>query len=359
MNNYLQYLTRRLIAVPLTLLIVTLLLYGVAALAPVEVRAKIYWPPGASQAWLEFADVEKVRELNERVIKQYGLNDPFLVQYGRWLGQMVKGDWGSSITAEAVLPALLQRTPVTLELTIYAVCLLIPIGLASGVIAGWKKNKFEDYLFRAMAFFATSIPPFILALLFLVVFYVLLRWFPPGRISGPLRYEVNSPHSSFIAYTGMITFDGILNGRLDVTLLALRHLTLPVLTLSLVHWATLGRITRAAMIEELGQQYITAARGRGISQKGVIWRHAFRNAILPGLNSSAVAAASMVTGVFVIERIFEFNGLSELLMFSVTQLDLALTLGLAIYSVLLVLPLMFILDIIQAAVDPRVREEAY
>ncbi|MFC1879331.1 ABC transporter permease subunit, partial [Chloroflexota bacterium] len=123
------------------------------------------------------------------------------------------------------------------------------------------------------------------------------------------------------------------------------------------HWATLGRITRAAMLDELGQQYITAARGRGLSRRGVVWRHAFRNAILPGLSSSAVSVASIITGVFIVESIYNFNGLSELLVLSVAQLDLALSLGLAIYSVLFVLPLMFILDIVQAAVDPRLRTE--
>jgi peptide/nickel transport system permease protein len=153
-----------------------------------------------------------------------------------------------------------------------------------------------------------------------------------------------------------LTIDGLLNGQLDVSLEALRHLVLPVITLSLVHWATLGRVTRAAMIEELGQQYVIAALSRGLSQREAVWRHALRNAILPGLNSSAIAVASLVTGVFVIESVFGFHGISELMVIAVTQLDLPLTLGIAVYSVLVVLPFMLVLDILQAIIDPRMRE---
>jgi ABC-type dipeptide/oligopeptide/nickel transport system permease component len=110
------------------------------------------------------------------------------------------------------------------------------------------------------------------------------------------------------------------------------------------------------MIEELGQQYVTAARSRGLSMREVVWRHAFRNAILPGLNSSAVSVATLVTGVFVVETVFDLHGVSELIAVAVAQLDLPLTLGFAVYSVLVVLPLMLVLDVLQAAVDPRLRE---
>jgi peptide/nickel transport system permease protein len=154
----------------------------------------------------------------------------------------------------------------------------------------------------------------------------------------------------------LVTIDGLLNGQPEVTLDALRHLVMPVFTLGLAHWATLGRVTRAAMIEELGQQYITAALGRGLTQRAVLWRHALRNAILPGLSSSGVAVAAMVTGVFVVESIFDFDGISSLMVIAVSQTDLPLTLGIAVYSVLIVLPLMFVLDVLQGVIDPRLRE---
>lgn len=187
------------------------------------------------------------------------------------------------------------------------------------------------------------------------IFYVGLRWFPIGR-SGIL--DVTLRRATFTPYTGLLTLDGLLNGRLDITLDAFRHLVLPVFTLSLSHWATLGRVTRVAMIEEIDKEYITAARARGLYNRSIIWRHAFRNALPPALTSSILSAASLVTGVFVVEVIFNIKGLSELItkgMGSITP-DTPLALGFAVYSVLLVMPIMLILDLLKAIVDPRLRE---
>jgi peptide/nickel transport system permease protein len=357
MLSFLRFLARRLIAIPITFFVVTLILYGVALLAPIEIRAKLYWPPGASEEWLALnGGAEAVRRLNEQVIEQYGLDDPFPVQYARWLLQLLRGDWGSSFAVNDVLPALLHRTPVTAELTLYSVLLLIPLGLASGVVAGWRKNRLPDHGFRLLAFVATSIPSFILGLLLLAFFYVILKWFPPGRISVSNVFLVTSTTSTFKSYTGLLTIDGLLNGQYDIAVDALRHLVLPVITLSLAHWATLGRLTRASMIEELSQDYITAALSRGLSMREAVWRHALRNAILPGLNSSAISMASLFTGVFVVESVFNFHGISELIVIAMAQLDLPLMLGVTVYSVLIVLPLMFLLDVLQAVVDPRIQE---
>jgi peptide/nickel transport system permease protein len=164
--------------------------------------------------------------------------------------------------------------------------------------------------------------------------------------------------SSFTSYTGLLTVDGLLNGRLDISLEALRHLVLPVFTLSLAHWATLGRVTRAAMIEELGKEYVVAARSRGLPNRWVIWRHAFRNAAPPALTSTALTAASLVTGVYIIEAVFDFPGVSTLITRGLGYIpDTALAVGFAVYSVLVVLLLMLALDIIQASINPYIREE--
>jgi peptide/nickel transport system permease protein len=237
--------------------------------------------------------------------------------------------------------------------------MLIPLGLASGVVAGWGKDQLPDHTFRTFAFLGTSIPPFILGLILLMIFYVVWDLFPPGRVSIETGLLISSSTSDFNSYTGLITIDGLLNGRIDITLDALRHLVLPVITLSLAHWATLGRVTRASMIDEMDQEYIVAARGRGLSNRAAAWRHALRNALLPGLNSIAVSMAALVTGVFVIETVFNFNGISGLIVVAVSQFDLPLTLGLTIYSVLIVLPIMFVLDIIQAVIDPRLWEGGF
>jgi peptide/nickel transport system permease protein len=344
----LKFVVRRLLAIPFTLLVITAVLYGIVMLAPIEARVSLYEPRGGKS--------RNPEALRQYIIKEYGLNDPYPVQYARWAFRLLQGDWGWSPLLRAdVLEALLTRTPATVELTLYSVLLLVPLGLASGVVAGWRPERPADHGFRLIAFVATSIPPFILGLMLLGIFYAGLQWFPPGRIDIADSFVVTSP--PFSTVTGLLTIDGLLNGRLDITLNAFRHLALPAFTLSLAHWATLGRVTRAAIIEERTKDYITAARGRGLPRQTVVWRHALRNAMIPGLNSTALSAASLIMGVFVVEIVFGFPGVSELATLSWAYTpDAAAAMGFAIYSVLLVLPLMFVFDVLQGIVDPRIRE---
>ena len=348
----LRFLIRRLLAILATLLMVTAALYAVLMLAPAEERAELYLPKGNSNN-----PGLRPEAMIERVIEEKGLNDPYPVQYVRWVAHLLRGDWGWSPSLRGdVLDALVARTPVTAELTLYSVILLVPLGIASGVISGHRQNRPFDHVFRILAFTATSVPPFILALVLLTIFYAGLRWFPPGRIGIAESQVVTS--SAFISVTGLLTLDGLLNGRTDITINALRHLVLPAITLSLAHWATLGRVTRAAMIEELSKDYILAARGRGLPRQSVIWIHALRNVVVPALNSTALSAAALVTGVFVIEAVFGFPGVSELITKAmVFQTDTPIAMGFALYSVLVVSPLMLILDVLQGVVDPRIREE--
>jgi len=149
----------------------------------------------------------------------------------------------------------------------------------------------------------------------------------------------------------------LLNGQPQVTLDTARHLVLPVVTLSLFHWATLGRVTRALVIEEASKGYVTAARARGLSSGRVLWGHAVPNVLAPGLTSSALSAATLITGVYVVEVVFNWPGVSSLITYSMWEPDVALAAGFAVYSVLAVLAVMFLLDIVQVIVDPRLRSE--
>lgn len=346
-----KFLFRRLLAIPLTLLIVTAALFAIVMLAPVETRAQLYMPN-----WSSNNPNIRPELVLQRVIEEHGLNDPFLVQYGRWVTRLVQGEWGwSPGLGDDVLHALLVRTPGTVELTLYSILFLVPLGIVGGVLAGWRQNQCFDHGFRFVAFIATSIPPFILGLVLLSIFYVGVRWFPPGRLDTMYVFAIAD--GNFKPYTGLLTVDGLLNGQLEISINALRHMVLPVITLSLSHWATLGRITRATLLEELSKDYITAAHGRGITRRSILWLHALRNALIPALNSSALSAASLIMGVFVVEAIFGFPGISELITDSFNYFpDTPAGLGFAIYSVLLVLPIMLVFDILQGFVDPRIRE---
>ncbi len=356
MPPLIRFLIYRLLSIPLTLLVTTILLYGFVMLTPPEIRATLYFGSGVDSTRLP---PERIEIIRETIIKQYHLRDPFPVQYVLWMKKLLHGDWGwSPLMHDEVLAALLRRTPVTAELTIYSLLFFIPLGLVSGVLAGSNKDRSTDFRFRLAAFTFTALPVFILSLVLLGIFYVGLGWFPPERLSLQSSRVVHS--EEFRTYTSLLTIDGLLNGRLDITLDAARHLVLPVTALSLLHWATLGRVTRATVIEEGQKEYILAGKARGIPQRNIIWKHIFRNAISPSLTSSALSAASLFTGVFVVEVIFNLKGISELgsqpAISPMISPDAPLALGFAIYSVIIVLLIMIFLDIIQAIFDPRVRE---
>jgi peptide/nickel transport system permease protein len=350
---FLQFLMKRLLAILATLLVITLLLYGFVMLYSPEERAMLY--------------VNKVRETEQGInpniitgiINRKGFNDPFPVQYGRWLLNLIRGDWGWSPSARGlVLPVLISQSQATLELTLFSLLTFIPLGLLLGAAAGWWQNRRFDHIFRSLSFVATAVPPFILALILLDVFYVGLNWFAPERLGTTLSLFIHSP--DYTVYTGLLTVDGLLNQRPDISLEALRHLVMPVFTLGLYHWATLGRITRVGMIEELQKDYIVTARAKGVRQVGIFRKHAFTNALVPALSSSALSASSLVTGVFVIEAIYNIHGISFLIRNALGQgiMDLPAVLGFIIYSVIMVLVIMFVMEVFLAIVDPRYREGA-
>jgi ABC-type dipeptide/oligopeptide/nickel transport system permease component len=354
MPPLLKYISRRLLIVPLTLVIITVTLYAFAMLVPVEERAQVYWPRNLNP---EALSADQAQKVIERIIRERGLNDPFPIQYLNWLGNLVRGEWGWSPNLRVwVFEYIQRRIPVTLELTLFAMLLFIPLGIVSGVLASRYHRGRVDHGFRATAFIATSIPPFILGLMMISVFYVGLHWFAPGRLSSSIEAIVRS--AAFHPYTGFMTVDGVLNGRLDVTADALMHLVMPMVVVAALPWATVARVTRAGMIEESGKEYAIAAQARGVSQRAIVWRHTLHNTLSPALTASALSAATLVTGIYVAEVIFNLKGVSELIGGAVQTyaLDIAAALGFAVYSVVLVLVIMLLLDILQALLDPRLRE---
>ena len=357
MFPFIKFIIRRLLFMLATIFVVSAMLYGFFVLfIPPEVRATAYIPPWEGRGNME--------NLIESTIEEYGLSDPYIVQYARWVRNLLQGDWGTStMMNDEVLDILLTRTPATAELLIFSLLIFIPLGLVCGVWAGWKNGRSFDLGFRLTAFVTTSIPPFILGLMLLAIFYIGLYWFPTGRLSVKNKVIVSA--SEFRSYTGLLMVDGLLNGHPEVSSDALRHLVLPAFTLSLTYWATLGRVTRSAMIEEMHSDYVTTARSKGLRMDQVVWRHAFRNATIPGINSIALSAAMFLTNACIIEIIFGYPGISYPLTKTTGGFwfgqspDVDMALGFAVYSILLVIPLIIVMDIIQALVDPRIREGIY
>jgi peptide/nickel transport system permease protein len=350
MPPFLRFTLRRFAYAVFSLIIITMVLYAGFMLTPPEARAELYIPRGRGG--------ERVTEnFIRRVIEEKHLDEPYLVQYAYWAKAMLAGSWGYSPSlGEDVLASLLHRTPATLELAVCSLLLLIPLGLAAGLVAGWRPRQRFDHIFRSTAFLATAIPPFILSLILLAIFYVRLDWFAPGRTD--IAFDLAMADGAFRTFTGLLTIDSLLNARPDLFVLTLRHLALPVITLALYHWAVLGRITRASVISERSKDHIVAARARGVKESRLMRRHAFRAVLGPSLTNAALAAAALVTGIFVIEIIYNINGVSRVIVSAMSfEPDAPAALGFTVYSVIMVLGLMFVLDVVLAAVDPRIRDE--
>lgn len=351
MPPFLQFLIRRLFAMLISLILITMILYAGVMLTPPEARARLYVPPG------KWGDHVASEAFVNSIIRQYHLDDPFLVQYGIWIKSLVTGSWGYSPTLRMdVLPALLHRTPATLELSFFSLILLIPLGLIGGLMAGWRQNSYFDGILRGVAFFGTSMPTFILSMFMIAIFYIRLGWLAPSRMD--VATELEMTRLGFKTITGMLTIDSLLNGQINFFLTAIRHLVMPVITLSLFHWSTLARVTRSTVIGQRSKEYVVAARARGVSERSLLWKHSLRAILAPSLTSMALSAASVVTSIFVVEIIYGITGVSSVIVESMQNSpDAPAAMGFAVYSVLMVVGLMFILDVAQAIFDPRVRDE--
>lgn len=337
----------------ITLVLITAALYATVMLTPPETLASLYMPQRTSPRMTE----EMYAELLQSMIEKYHLDDPFPVQYFFWAGKLLKGDWGYSPNLqEDVFVGLARRLPATLELTLYAMLIYLPLGLISGVLSGTRRKSPLDRLFRLVAFVATSLTPMILSIIMMIVFYISLRWFAPGRLSS--AFAPMAAAESFRSYTGFLTIDGLLNKNPKLTLDALRHLAMPALTIAFAQWGILGRITRATIIEENQRDYITAGRARGLRERTLAWRYALGNAAAPVLTHTMLSAASLMTNVFVVEIIFNYPGLSSIGVKTLAFIpDASSAMGFAIFSTILVLIITTLMDFLKVVIDPRLRED--
>jgi peptide/nickel transport system permease protein len=253
-----------------------------------------------------------------------------------------------------VAKALFIHFPATAELAIYAIIPLVLIGIWLGVISAVHHNKPIDHFTRIMAITGWSFPTFVFGLIMLMIFYGKFHWFPPGRLSIWASTIVYDP-TLFTRYTGMNTIDALLNGRLDIFWDALKHIILPVITLSYVSWALILRITRSSMLETLRQDYVMVARAKGLQEKVVINKHARRNALIPVATISGLVFVGWLNGVVITETIFNYRGMGQFAAAAAVQLDVPSVLGFTLFSVVILIVLNLAVDLMYAYIDPRVR----
>jgi peptide/nickel transport system permease protein len=267
---------------------------------------------------------------------------------------VAQGNFGWSETAKApVLQALFSRLPATIELTVLAVGPLILLAVMMGVFSAVHHNSWIDHTMRFGAITGYSMPSFVFAIFALVIFYGLLDWFPPGRLS--LWADQAVQLDSFVQYTGLNTIDALFNWRFDILWDALRHLVLPVISLAYLSWAAILRVTRSSMLETLKQDYVTTARAKGLPEKVITNRHARRNALIPVMTLSGFVVVGLLTGVFIIETIFNYRGMGYWAVDATLKFDVPAVIGIALFSMTLIVLVNLIVDILYTVVDPRVR----
>lgn len=342
------YILRRLLVLPIMLLGVTIIVFSMMQILGPDKLLSAYVDPNKAEK-LTIKELEMLKE-------RYGLNDPLVIRYGKWIGNTLQGDLGWSQVGRApVLDSIVSRFPYTIELAIYSVIPIIGIGIWLGVLAAVKHNSFIDQFVRIFAIVGWSFPDYVFALLIILVFYSWLGWFPPGILSVQMEQVVNS--AGYHQFTRLLTFDGLLNGRLDVFWDALRHIIGPILTLSYIQWAYLLRITRSSMLEVLRKDYVRTARAKGLDEKVVINKHAKRNALIPVVTVAGQLLIGLLMGVIIVEAVFNRPGLGSFVAQSASQLDYASVMGALLFSAAIMIVGNLIIDISYAFIDPRIRLE--
>jgi peptide/nickel transport system permease protein len=327
-----------------TLLGVTLLIFAVMQFLPINVRAMMY--------------ISDIKELNDlpKVIEEYGLNQPIYIQYFRWLKEIfINHNFGIDRYNQPVFEAIVTRMPATIELALYSIPPTILTGIFFGTHAAVRKDKAFDHATRLLAIMGTSLPSFWLGIVLLAIFFAGLGWFPPQRWGSDINLYVSDPSSSWKWYTGLITIDGLLNGRPDITLDGLRHLVLPVTVLTIINIALIMRVMRSSMLEALSKDYVTAARAKGLSEKEVIYKHARKNALIPVVTLSGLLTASLLTGVVITETVFDLKGIGAYAAQSAAVPDIPVVLAYALLSGFVFVMANLIVDILYAYLDPRIR----
>ncbi|HSR47893.1 MAG TPA: ABC transporter permease [Anaerolineales bacterium] len=339
----LTYSARRLLQLPIILFGVTILIFAMMTLVtPYERLA------------LHVADQpERTSDVNA-LVELYGLDDPIPVQYVRWLGRIVQGDLGFSYRGHPPgADALMQHLPSTLELALWSIIPIMFVGIRLGVLAAVNQNKPIDHAARIFSIIGWSFPIYVFGLLVLMIFYAKLDWFPAGRLSEWALRATEAP--TYVHVTYMNTIDSLINARLDIFLDAVRHLVLPVISLSYLSWALILRVTRSSMLEALRQDYVTTARAKGLPESVVIGHHVQRNAMIPVVTIGSLTLIGLMGGVVITETVFNIHGLGWFFADSATHLDVISVLGFTLFYAVLVVIGNLGADILYAYLDPRVR----
>jgi peptide/nickel transport system permease protein len=298
----------------------------------------------------ERATNEQIEETREKL----GLNEPMWKQFGIYVSNTLQGDLGTSIrTREPVLNEVGDRFPATLELATLATILGVLVGVPAGVIAATKPGSLFDQFVRLVALMGYSMPIFWLGLMGLLLFYGQLGWVGgPGRLDASYQMMMEF---DLTQYTGMIMVDTALNGNWEMFGNAFSHIILPASLLAYISMAYISRMTRSFMMNELGQEYITTARVKGMPERRVIWVHALKNVMVPLITVIALSYAYLLEGAVLTETIFAWPGLGSYITDALLVADMPAVLGGTVVVGVAYIGLNMLSDLLYKLVDPRAR----
>ena len=287
----------------------------------------------------------------ERVREELGLNEPLPVQFAVYVGKALQGDFGTSVlTSQPVWLDILKTFPVTFELATCGILIGAGLGIPLGVWAAVRQGGWADHIVRVVGLIGYSVPVFWLGLMGLVLFYARLDWVAgPGRIDVAYEYTVTR-------VTGLLLLDAAMAGEWEAFGNVISHLILPASLLGYFSLAYISRMTRSFMLSELSQEYVVAARAKGLSEARIVWRHALRNAAVPLTTVVALSYAGLLEGSVLTETVFSWPGLGLYITNSLQNADMNAVLGGTIVVGTVFVGLNLLSDLLYRMLDPRTRE---
>jgi peptide/nickel transport system permease protein len=317
----LKYIYKRLLVSIPVIIGITILSFLIMKLAPGDPLANFINPS------ISMEDLEKSRQA-------LGLNDPVHIQYFKWIGEVLKGNFGYTYSGNHSISGLImERLPNTVILTMSAFVLSFVVGIPVGVMGAVKKNTRVDYGLTLFSLFGVAIPSFFFGLLVIYVFSLILGIFPSG---GMVNIRAG--------YTGFAYFTDVIH-----------HLVLPAIVLSLGNIASVSRFTRSNMVDVLKEDYIRTAKAKGLKHKAIVYKHALRNALIPVVTIFGLSIPFLFSGAYITESIFNWPGMGQLGIRAIQDREYGIIMALNLITATLVLMGNLISDILYAIVDPRIR----
>jgi peptide/nickel transport system permease protein len=333
-----RFIARRLVALVLLLVGITFVSFLLTQLVPSNAAATNLGEQAAG-------DPAAVKAFEQH----YGLDKPWPVRYLIYLGHLLHGDLGqSTLTHNAVTNDLGQFIPATAELALFSVLIAAFVGVTFGVVAAMRRDRPTDHTLRVASLAGISMPTFWIALLALYFGFYRLGWFPGAERLDP---GVMPPPT----VTGLYTIDALLAGDWSLSVQALHHLLLPALVLAAFNVSLLTRYTRSAVLEVTGNDYVRAARAKGLPERTVVRRYVLRAALPSVITVLGLVFANVLTGAVLVEKIFSWPGIGQYAYQAAVNVDVPAIAGVSMFVAIVYVSVNFVVDVLYSVIDPRIR----